>query len=397
MSDVEKSSEDSKQNVFEWFICALICLNIVAIILNSFDGINAKCSKFFTGFEIISIVIFTIEYIWRICVAPKKLEFIISPLAIIDLIVIMSSFFSLVLGIYGIDLRILRIFRLFRVFKLFRYNNSYQMLANVLKNEKDKLIAAIFIMAILILFASSMMYSIENEYDNEFALGARATDSKSHGYYFNGDNLFCGLSSSLCDGENGHDYAYSLAIQKQALKKGYVIDKEKYTYTDDDAEWVFVKIDLKYFTNQNFTGELSKKIVDIVEHVYEENKDDRLKVIKSVLEKVQEKVGKEYATGGTEQGVNGLGYYFNNDYLFFGWCEIAYKGRIFSLAIDKKAMKKGLNIQEDCLYKDTLPLEDKNWIYIPVDEAILTEENPVDKLCDRIVDIVRKVYEENIK
>lgn len=59
-------------------------------------------------------------------------------------------------------LRILRLFRIMRVFKLTRYNSAMETIVRIMKNEKDKLLYTIFIMGIMIIFASSLMYYVEN-------------------------------------------------------------------------------------------------------------------------------------------------------------------------------------------------------------------------------------------
>jgi voltage-gated potassium channel len=56
----------------------------------------------------------------------------------------------------------LRLFRLLRVSKLTRYNKSFDLIGKVLSNEKDKLFMTIFIVGIMLLLASSVMYTVEN-------------------------------------------------------------------------------------------------------------------------------------------------------------------------------------------------------------------------------------------
>jgi voltage-gated potassium channel len=59
-------------------------------------------------------------------------------------------------------LRILRLVRLFRVIKLTRYNKSFDLIGRVFKREKDKLLMTFFIVGIMLLLASSVMYVVEN-------------------------------------------------------------------------------------------------------------------------------------------------------------------------------------------------------------------------------------------
>jgi voltage-gated potassium channel len=64
-----------------------------------------------------------------------------------------------------IDLRVLRIWRLvrlLRVIKLTRYNKSFDLIVKVFKREKDKLLMTFFIVGIMLLLASSVMYVVGN-------------------------------------------------------------------------------------------------------------------------------------------------------------------------------------------------------------------------------------------
>jgi voltage-gated potassium channel len=175
---IEKAEDDDKGSlVFGRFLIILISLNILAVICSSFDNINNRYNNFFTIFEIVSVVIFTIEYILRILTAPEKFppskeepsskiepykDFIFSFMGIVDLCAILPFFLPFVI----IDLRILRIIRLFkllRVFKLIRYNKSLDLIGRVFKRERDKLIMTIIGVGILLLLASSIMYTVEHE------------------------------------------------------------------------------------------------------------------------------------------------------------------------------------------------------------------------------------------
>jgi len=63
----------------------------------------------------------------------------------------------------GIDLRFLRVLRLLRVFKLTRYFSSFELLLNVLHEERKNL-AGIFVLLLVILtLAASALYLVERD------------------------------------------------------------------------------------------------------------------------------------------------------------------------------------------------------------------------------------------
>ncbi len=85
-------------------------------------------------------------------IISKKIEYIISPLAIIDLLAILPSFR---------ELRILRIFVLFRAFKLLRYSNYMTHFMKILISKKSELFMIIFIFIFLIFISGVSIYVFE--------------------------------------------------------------------------------------------------------------------------------------------------------------------------------------------------------------------------------------------
>jgi len=60
-------------------------------------------------------------------------------------------------------IRIIRLLRLFRLFKLARYSDPMQTLGDVFKSKAGDLAVAFFILFIVLIFASSLMYYAEHE------------------------------------------------------------------------------------------------------------------------------------------------------------------------------------------------------------------------------------------
>src|SRR5688572_17585890 len=109
------------------FIILLIVLNVIAVMLETVPSIYEPNKEFFHIFDLISVIIFSIEYILRVWSAPHeekyshsiygRLKFMASPGAIIDLLAILPFYLH---AIIGLDLRMLRVLRLFRFLRLFR-------------------------------------------------------------------------------------------------------------------------------------------------------------------------------------------------------------------------------------------------------------------------------------
>jgi voltage-gated potassium channel len=165
------------------FIIVLIILNVTAVMLETVPSIekNKALSQFFHDFDLISVIIFTIEYILRVWSSnhdPRykhsvygRLRYMVSPAAIIDLIAILPFYIIAALPLYasssvGYDFRLIRILRLLRFFRLFRltaYTKATKMVLNVFKSRFNELMLAFILASFLIVIASCLVYFAEHD------------------------------------------------------------------------------------------------------------------------------------------------------------------------------------------------------------------------------------------
>lgn len=161
-------------------IMLLIVLSIVAVIVQSEKTLNDKYFDIFFWFEVVAVVIFTLEYLARIYTArlaypdlsPGRavLKYMLSPMAIVDLLAIAPFYMELAASFMGgtevFDMRfirVLRLMRLLRIFKLNRYSSSLQLIGDVMREEKEKLYMTLFMTAILLVLASALVFTVEHE------------------------------------------------------------------------------------------------------------------------------------------------------------------------------------------------------------------------------------------
>ena len=157
---------------FNAFIVTLILLNVAAMIVESIDSVRTAFHHYFLVFEIISVVVFSVEYLLRLwsCVEEKqyqhpllgRLRFAATPLAIVDLLAVLP-FYVPFLHVDLRMLRLLRIMRIMRLAKLGRYSESLQTLGRVFTAKKEQLASTIFILLILLVIASCLMYYVEHD------------------------------------------------------------------------------------------------------------------------------------------------------------------------------------------------------------------------------------------
>jgi voltage-gated potassium channel len=128
---LEPGSSDRTARAVDLGLIGLVLVNVAAVVLESLPWFSERYGPVFSIIEIVSVVVFTVEYVLRLWTAPEhgplaelppwraRLRFALQPQSIIDLAAIAPVYAALVAG--G-DLRSLLILRLFRFFKLARYS-----------------------------------------------------------------------------------------------------------------------------------------------------------------------------------------------------------------------------------------------------------------------------------
>lgn len=153
-------------------IIILIILNVIAVTLETVSSIYEPNKKFFRIFDLVSVIIFSIEYVFRVWSSnhdPRykhslhgRLRYIFSIEALIDLLAILPFYINVFVGF---DLRVLRILRLFRFLRLFRltaYMKSAQMVRNVFKSRANDLFLSLVLALSLIVISSCLIYFAEH-------------------------------------------------------------------------------------------------------------------------------------------------------------------------------------------------------------------------------------------
>ena len=165
---------------FDIFMVIMVVLSVLFLL---YEVKNPEGLPYLDEFIQFSLVIFVIEYLLRLWIysdshkillerytyaidnnlpfsmvktllkiVQKKIEYILSPLAIIDLLAILPSYRPL---------RFLRIFLLFRIFKLFRYAKSMKTFTAIIAEKKFELFTLATFASFIIFAGSSAIYIFE--------------------------------------------------------------------------------------------------------------------------------------------------------------------------------------------------------------------------------------------
>ncbi|MFT6192988.1 MAG: voltage-gated potassium channel [Paraglaciecola sp.] len=161
LRSIIEDNTSKKGKVFDYFIQVLIFLSLTAFTIETLPNNSVKTINILKNFELICVIIFSIEYVLRIFVSKNPFKYIFSFYGMIDFLAIFPFYLQ---GAYDLKaLRAFRIFRVFRALKLIRYNkalNRFHIAANIVKEE---VILFLVITSIFIFIASSGIYFFENK------------------------------------------------------------------------------------------------------------------------------------------------------------------------------------------------------------------------------------------
>jgi voltage-gated potassium channel len=154
------------------FIMFWVLVSIVSVVLESVDSVHQALRLEFRVIDVLSFSIFTVEYVARVYAAPEnphyrhqfmpRWGYARSGAALIDLITILPFLLERFLP-FQIDLRFLRVFRLARLLKLTRYTTAAGTLYKVVRREWQVIMAAVFVMMLLVVLTASMGYIFEHD------------------------------------------------------------------------------------------------------------------------------------------------------------------------------------------------------------------------------------------
>ncbi|MHC4079552.1 MAG: ion transporter [Planctomycetota bacterium] len=169
---------DRASRLIDTLILSLILFNVAALVLETVEPIYAAGKVYFDAFELVSVAIFSVEYLFRLwcCVEhPRyertivgRLRFARSPLALVDLLAVLP-FYLPMLGLDFRFMRSLRLARIFRLAKLIRYNAAIRLFAVVLVKKRAELLVALFVVLVILVLASSLMYFVEHDANPKFS------------------------------------------------------------------------------------------------------------------------------------------------------------------------------------------------------------------------------------
>lgn len=164
---------DLPSKLVDLVLAVAIISNIASVFLETFDRMS-QYQALFSTIEYVTAILFTIEYVLRLWTADylypseehimgAELRFIFSVTGIIDLCCFVPFYLPFVFPSGLVAFRILRVLRIFRLLRVNAYYDAFNVITDVINEKKNQLISAVFIILILIMASSLIMYNLEHE------------------------------------------------------------------------------------------------------------------------------------------------------------------------------------------------------------------------------------------
>lgn len=163
---------DTLSLMFDVLIVCVIVLNIVVTFCQTFEQL-AGYAGVLHWMELVTIIIFTVEYLLRIWTAEylypqvgalrAKLKFVVSFYGLVDLLTILPYFLPFLFPSGAVAFRMLRVVRILHLFRINAKYDAFNVITTVLKEKRNQLMSSICLILIMVMASSLCMYSLEHE------------------------------------------------------------------------------------------------------------------------------------------------------------------------------------------------------------------------------------------
>lgn len=151
----------------------LICFSVLVVIIETEKPLYWKHKEIFVGLDFTIGVLFTVEYLARVWSIGEKrryrgilgrLRYMLTPAALVDLLVIIPFFITASSNIFVA--RLLRLFRLFAIAKFGRYSEASMLIWRAVWTRRHELLMSFVFTGVILLVSSTIMWAVEG--DEEF-------------------------------------------------------------------------------------------------------------------------------------------------------------------------------------------------------------------------------------
>lgn len=156
-------SDTPAGRLFDTVLIAAIMLSVAVVVADSVESVSSRHGRLMDVLEWVFTLLFTAEYVGRLCAVRRPLLYATSFFGIIDLLAILPSYFVLISPEANafMDIRILRLLRVFRIFKLAEFFSEFNTLGAALAASRRKIMIFLFVVSMIVMVMGTLMYVVE--------------------------------------------------------------------------------------------------------------------------------------------------------------------------------------------------------------------------------------------
>lgn len=169
---LEEPGSSRFAQVLSIVIVSTIVISISSFILETVPEVYRWSLSGWLAIEVISTLVFTVEYCVRIAVCDQagisRISFVISPMNFCDLIAVLPFYIEAVLNSVGFSdtlalraFRVVRVVRMVRIFKLGRYASGMRLVGEALRDSSHAISVLLFLLSMAVVLFSSALYHVE--------------------------------------------------------------------------------------------------------------------------------------------------------------------------------------------------------------------------------------------
>jgi voltage-gated potassium channel len=165
IKNIIEKSDSRAGKVFDLSIQFLIVYSLVTFSLSTLPDLSQGMLDFLYYSQVITVAIFSIEYLLRIFVADNKSRYIFSFYGLIDLLAILPFYLTIAVDLRA--LRIVRLLHLFRLLKIVRYSKAIKRFKFAFLDIKEELVLFFTATCFMIYISAVGIYYFENSVQPE--------------------------------------------------------------------------------------------------------------------------------------------------------------------------------------------------------------------------------------
>lgn len=162
---------DWQSKAFDICVIVMILMNLFIAIFQTFDG-SEPYRELMNAIEFVTVAAFAVEYALRLWTAEylyPEMErkravrrYVLSFNGVIELLAFLPYFLPFFFPAGAVAFRMFRVVRLLRLFQINAYYDALNVIGDVITGKKDQILSSVFIIMVLMVASSLVMYNLEN-------------------------------------------------------------------------------------------------------------------------------------------------------------------------------------------------------------------------------------------